>query len=64
MVEYTYPGIEAGKSPDGNTLGLTYSQFKNIFMIKDIFHKMPELSQEGLTEDGVLNGIKIHSCSS
>lgn len=59
VVEYTYPGIEAGKSPDGNTIGLTYSQFKNIFMIKDIFHKMPELSQEGLTEDGVLNGIKI-----
>ena len=54
IVEYTYPGIEEGKSPSGNTLGLTYNQFKNIFMIKDVFHKMPELK-----EDGVLNGIKI-----
>ena len=59
VVEYTYPGIEEGKSPSGNTLSLTYSQFKNIFMIKDIFHKMPELLEMGLTEDGVLNGIKI-----
>ncbi|MFR4519504.1 MAG: hypothetical protein ACLT40_06040, partial [Fusobacterium sp.] len=55
----TYPGIEEGKSPSGNTLGLTYNQFKNIFMIKDVFHKMPELENNGLTEDGVLNGIKI-----
>ena len=59
VVEYTYPGIEEGKSPSGNTLSLTYSQFKNIFMIKDIFHKMPELLEMGLTEDRVLNGIKI-----
>ena len=59
VVEYTYPGIEEGKSPSGNTLGLTYNQFKNIFMIKDVFHKMPELENNGLTEDGVLNGIKI-----
>ena len=59
VVEYTYPGIEEGKSPSGNTLSLTYSQFKNIFMIKDIFHKMPELLEMGLTEDGVFNGIKI-----
>lgn len=59
VVEYTYPGIEEGKSPSGNTLGLTYNQFKNIFMIKDVFHKMPELEKSGLTEDGVLNGIKI-----
>lgn len=59
VVEYTCPGIEEGKSPSGNTLGLTYSQFKNIFMIKDVFHKMPELEKNGLTEDGVLNGIKI-----
>ena len=59
IVEYTYPGIEEGKSPSGNTLGLTYNQFKNIFMIKDVFHKMPELKKNGLTEDGVLNGIKI-----
>lgn len=59
VVEYTYPGIEEGKSPSGNTLGLTYNQFKNIFMIKDVFHKMPELEKNGLTEDGVLNGIKI-----
>ena len=59
VVEYTYPGIEEGKSPSGNTLSLTYSQFKNIFMVKDIFHKMPELLEMGLTEDGVLNGIKI-----
>lgn len=59
VVEYTYPGIEVGKSPNGSTLGLTYSQFKNIFMIKDIFHKMPELEKNGLTEDNVLNAIKI-----
>lgn len=59
VVEYTYPGIEEGKSPSGNTLGLTYNKFKNIFMIKDVFHKMPELENNGLTEDGVLNGIKI-----
>lgn len=59
VVEYTYPGIEEGKSPSGNTLGLTYNQFKNIFMIKDVFHKMSELEKSGLTEDGVLNGIKI-----
>lgn len=59
VVEYTYPGIEEGKSPSGNTLGLTYNQFKNIFMVKDVFHKMPELEKSGLTEDGVLNGIKI-----
>lgn len=59
VVEYTYPGIEEGKSPSGNTLGLTYNQFKNIFVIKDVFHKMPELENNGLTEDGVLNGIKI-----
>ncbi len=59
IVEYTYPGIEKGKSPSGNTLGLTYSQFKNIFMIKDIFHKMPELHKNNLTEDYILNGIKI-----
>ena len=59
VVEYTYPGIEEGKSPSGNTLGLTYNQFKNIFMIKDVFHKIPELEKAGLTEDGVLNGIKI-----
>ena len=59
VVEYTYPGIEEGKSPSGNTLGLTYNQFKNIFMIKDVFHKMPELENNSLTEDGVLNGIKI-----
>ena len=51
VVEYTYPGIEEGKSPSGNTLSLTYSQFKNIFMIKDIFHKMPELLEMGLTEE-------------
>lgn len=58
-VEYTYSGIEEGKSPNGNALGLTYNQFKNIFMIKDIFHKMPELEKEGISQDGLLNGIKI-----
>ena len=59
VVEYTYPGIEKGQSPSGSNLGLTYNQFKNIFMIKDIFHKMPELEKSGLSEDKVLNAIKI-----
>ena len=60
VVEYAYPGIEEGKAINGSTLGLTYNQFKNIFMIKDIFHKMPELEKDGLNEDDVLNGIKIN----
>ena len=59
VVEYTYPGIEEGKAPNGSTLGLTYNQLKNIFMIKDVFHKMPELEKENIDEDDVLNGIKI-----
>lgn len=59
ILEYTYPGIEQGKSPNGNTLGLTYNPFKNIFMIKDIFHKMPELEKSGISQDNLLNAIKI-----
>ena len=59
VVEYTYPGIEEGKSPNGGNLGATYNQFNNIFMIKDIYHKMPELEKMGISQDTMLNGIKI-----
>ena len=59
VVEYTYPGIEEGKSPNGNVLGAAYNQLKNIFMIKDIYHKMPELATLNISEDNMLNGIKI-----
>lgn len=59
VLEYNYPGIEEGKDPKGNSLGLTYNQFKNIFMIKDIFSKMPELEKTEISEEDVLNGIRI-----
>lgn len=59
VVEYTYPGIEEGKSPSGDILGATYSQLKNIFMVKEIYSKMPELANLNILEDNMLNGIKI-----
>ena len=59
VIEYNYPGIEKGKTPEGDSLGPTYQKFKNIFMVKQIFKEMPELSKKNLSEDDILAAIKI-----
>lgn len=59
VVEYNYPGIEAGLTPTGERFSPTYRQFKNIFMIKTIYDELPELNNENFSQDDLLSAIKI-----